>query len=172
MSSSSPRGCPDVLNKSGRRMLEGAPRILVMTSRHKFSCLFKQYGHQRFNMLNTIKICKPFMTFITHPLHQNAEIYVFHGKTHTSSTVSNFFSFYKTTRNIARTLWTPRLLYLTLARGAVHSCPLAHLQCIGVFILMYSVERHSPPRFCAIIIAMSTKILALLTPSSFNNIFS
>lgn len=29
----------------GLRMSEGGPRIFVMISRHKFSCLFKQYGH-------------------------------------------------------------------------------------------------------------------------------
>lgn len=41
-------------------------------------------------------------------------------------------------------------------RGTVHSCPLAHLQCIEVFMLMYSVDKHSPTRSYAILFAMST----------------
>ena len=45
------------------------------------------------------------MTLITHPLHQNTEIYIFCRKTYTSSTVSNFLSFQKTTGKITSTLW-------------------------------------------------------------------
>src|SRR6266542_1993927 len=47
------------------------------------------------------------MTFITHPLHRNTEIYIFCRKTHTSSTVGDFFSFRKTTGKIASTLCAP-----------------------------------------------------------------
>jgi len=47
------------------------------------------------------------MTLITHPLHQNTEIYIFCKKTHTSSTVSDFLSFQKTTGKITSTLWAP-----------------------------------------------------------------
>jgi len=58
-------------------------------------------------MLNTIKTSKPFMTFITHLLHQNTEICIFRRKTYTSFTMSNFLSFRKTTGKIASTLCAP-----------------------------------------------------------------
>ena len=47
------------------------------------------------------------MTLITHPLHWNTEIYIFCRKTHTSSTVGDFFSFRKTTGKIASALCAP-----------------------------------------------------------------
>ncbi len=56
-------------------------------------------------MLNTIKTSKPFMTFITHPLHQNIEIYIFHKKTYTFFTMSNFLSFQKTIKKIISILY-------------------------------------------------------------------
>src|SRR6266542_4928424 len=46
------------------------------------------------------------MTLITHPLHQNTEIYIFCRKTYTSFTVDDFFSFRKITEKIASTLCT------------------------------------------------------------------
>ena len=141
MSSSSPWGCSGIFKKSGRQMLEGGPRMLVMTTIWA-PCL---------RVLYTIKTWKPSMTLITHPLHWNTEIYIFCRKTHTSSTVGDFFSFWKTTGKITSILWTPSSHIFYSIRVVDHSWPLAHLQSIRVSVLTYSVERHLPPRSCAML---------------------
>ncbi|GES89440.1 hypothetical protein RCL_jg606.t1 [Rhizophagus clarus] len=71
---------------------------------------------------------EPFMTFITHPLNRITEIYIFCRKTHTSSTVSDFLSFRKTTGKITSTLL---MLFLITS--------------LGSRLLKYSVERQRPP---------------------------
>jgi len=71
-----------------------------MTSRHRFSCLFKQYGYQDLTCLILLKLANLYYT----PLHRNTEIYIFRKKTHT---MRNFLRFHKTTRKITSTLWAP-----------------------------------------------------------------